>query len=137
MCSPELVKGLVQNLTRTDAASSPTVDANCRGEITADAMRWLKVGGCVRTLVGSGSEVGTRVWETQGVPRFKALRGGNTPSPAEWVDRLGGHDGYNGAPGAVWAEEEEGAGFPFSLSYECVCCYWIRPPCMEASWGVL
>ena len=73
----------------------------CHGEITVDAMRWLKVGGCVRTLVGSESEVGTRMQETQDVPRFGALRGGNTPSPAEWVDRLRGHNGYNGAPGAV------------------------------------
>ena len=49
----------------------------------ADAMRWLVRWGYDGTPLGFGGEVGTSKCETQDVPRFGALRRGNTPNPAE------------------------------------------------------
>ena len=47
----------------------------CCGNHREDAMGSLKVGGYVRTPVGSGSEVGTCKCGTRDIPRLEALHG--------------------------------------------------------------
>ena len=42
--SPELMMEPVRNITPASAAACPTVGANCRGGITADAIGWLMLG---------------------------------------------------------------------------------------------
>ena len=45
MLSPRVdEEGPVRMKTPASAAAGPTVGANCRGGITADAMRWLMLG---------------------------------------------------------------------------------------------
>ena len=42
--SPESMMESVRMITPASAAAGPTVGANCRGGITADAIGWLRVG---------------------------------------------------------------------------------------------
>ena len=56
----------------------------CHGGRTIDAKGWLKRGGGSRALVGSRGKVGMRGRGTPDIPKFRALRRDNTPSPAEF-----------------------------------------------------
>jgi hypothetical protein len=80
--SPEGKEVPVRNVTPADAADGPTVGANCRGILAADARGWLIMGGAMRASTGSGSEIEHELEGTQDIPRFRALRRDNTPNPA-------------------------------------------------------
>ena len=65
----------------------------CRGNITLDASGLLIVGGAIEMSSGSRSESEHELVGTRDVPRFGALRGDNTPTPAmmtmiKWCTRF-------------------------------------------------
>ena len=66
----------VQIETPASAAAGPTVGANCRGGVTADAMGWLELGPMDAGGTGEGARKSERMQHTdkhEGLPRFKAL----------------------------------------------------------------
>src|SRR3954469_22735183 len=80
--------------TPVDTPACPTVGANCRRLVTADAMGMAKEGDRTGVDVdGSGSENGNKHGKHHDVPRFGALRRENTPSPAE--PTISNNSGYN------------------------------------------
>src|SRR4051812_37542792 len=78
-CSPERKRVPV---SLVDASYGPTVGANYRGNLATNARGWLIIDAAKRTSSGPGSESERVPDRTRDVPRFGALLGDNTPSPA-------------------------------------------------------
>ena len=60
--------------TPASAAASPTVGANCRGGVKADAIGWLEIGADGRWRYPGREDVQASTHEHKHVPRFRALR---------------------------------------------------------------
>ena len=74
--SPDAMKDPVRMKTPASAAAGPTVGANSRGGVTADAIGWLEIGPMDSGGTGEGLYVGIRTQRTQThtvLPRFRAL----------------------------------------------------------------
>src|SRR3954469_17586008 len=80
--------------TPVDTPACPTVGANCRRLVTADAMGMAKERDRTGVDVdGSGNEIGTKMVTHHDVPRFRALRRDKTLTPAELT--ISNNSGYN------------------------------------------
>src|SRR3954470_19249241 len=86
--------GPVRIRTPVDAPACPTVGANYRRLVTADAMGMAKEGDRPRLVsMVPEARVGTNTVKHHDVPRFGGLRRDNTPSLAE--PTISNNSGYN------------------------------------------
>src|SRR4051812_6861705 len=80
--SPGRKRVPVQRRSPDDGTPRPTVGAKCRGLGATYAKGWLIMVGASRTSPVPGSGMRHRHVHWQTLPRFGALRGDNSPSPA-------------------------------------------------------
>ena len=122
MSSPERKRAPIQNMLPADDALSPTVGAKCRRYHATYARGWLIMDGDRSTSSGPGSRSEQNLERTRVLPRFGALRGDNTPSPA-----LRGL--VQACSLSCMLEEEDWAGLALLLLLAMrVCVVWVLNP---------
>ena len=100
-----LLKGIIEKGVYKSLAGCRVVGATCANE-------WLIIVGASKTSPVPGNGIRRRHARRRILPRFGALRGDNTPSPALRGLRMITRSVQvaTSAPRAIWLEEEEGQG---------------------------